>query len=170
MHHQPADSRIGRRKPKTLIDGFGAFYLHRLALFKNATHILDIEKTIETYLASLDLRDGSTPLQHFEFVDSRATLWVELSDALVGLLGKLFSYADNTPLLEIGDRGGGRQSKRPSASRAQRAQGPPQPIDRRLCGVRPLYRVARRSSAPHCDPRLLTIRPTAVRGWFRGGG
>lgn len=87
--------------PNILIDGFGAFYLHRLALFKNARHILDIEKTIETYLASLDLREGSAPLKHFEFVDSRATPWVQLSDALVGLLGKLFSYASHTPLLEI---------------------------------------------------------------------
>jgi hypothetical protein len=69
--------------------------------FKNATHLLDIEKTIETYLTSLDLRDGSAPLKHFEFVDSRASPWVQLADALVGLLGKLFSYVSKTPLLQI---------------------------------------------------------------------
>ena len=83
--------------PNILIDGFAAFYLHRLALFKNSTHILDSEKTIETYLASLDLRDDAAPLRHFEFVDSRATPWVQLSDTLVGLLGKLFSYANHPP-------------------------------------------------------------------------
>lgn len=87
--------------PNILINGFGAFYLHRLALFKNATHILDVETTIQTYLASLDLCDGTAPLRHFSFVDSRATPWVQVSDALVGLLGKLFSYANNTPLREI---------------------------------------------------------------------
>lgn len=87
--------------PNILIDSFGAFYLHRLALFKNATHILDIETTIQAYLESLDLRDGTAPLRHFAFVDSRATPWVQVSDAFAGLLGKLFSYASNTPLREI---------------------------------------------------------------------
>ncbi len=87
--------------PSILIDGFGDFYLHRLALFKNATHILDIETTIQAYLEGLDLCDGATPLNNFTFVDSRATPWVQVSDALVGLLGKLFSYASNTPMGEI---------------------------------------------------------------------
>ena len=77
------------------------FYLHRLALFKIATHVLDIEATIQTYLASLNLRDGGTPFSNFTFVDSRDTPWVQMSDALVGLLGKLFSFASNTPVNEI---------------------------------------------------------------------
>lgn len=87
--------------PNILIDGFGAFYLNRLALFKNSTHVLDIEKTIETYLAGLDLRDGTDPLANFTFVDSRAAPWVQVSDALAGPLGKLFSFAGNTPAHEI---------------------------------------------------------------------
>lgn len=87
--------------PNILIDGFGNFYLHRLALFKNATHILDIETTIQTYLAGLDLCDGAMPLRNFSFVDSRAAPWVQVSDALAGLLGKLFTYASNTPVDDI---------------------------------------------------------------------
>jgi hypothetical protein len=87
--------------PNILIDGFGDFYLHRLALFKNATHILDIETTIQTYLAGLDLCDGAMPLRNFSFVDSRAAPWVQVSDALAGLLGKLFTYASNTPVDDI---------------------------------------------------------------------
>jgi hypothetical protein len=87
--------------PNVLIDGFGAFYLHRLALFKNANHILDIETTIETYLAGLDLADGDKPLQNFSFVDSRDEPWVQISDALAGLLGKFFSYMNRTPGVEL---------------------------------------------------------------------
>lgn len=87
--------------PNILIDGFGGFYLHRLALFKNATHILDIETTIQAYLADLDLCDGATPLSNFTFVDSRDTPWVQVSDALAGLLGKLFSFASSKPASEI---------------------------------------------------------------------
>lgn len=87
--------------PNILIDGFGAFYLHRLALFKDSTHILDIETTIQTYLAGLNLCDGGRPLSNFSFVYSRAAPWVQVSDALVGLLGQLFSYTSNTPVDEI---------------------------------------------------------------------
>lgn len=88
-------------RPNILIDGFGDFYVHRLALFKNATHILDIETTIQTYIVGLDLCDGVTPFCNFSFVDSRAAPWVQVSDALAGLLGKLFSYVSNTPGDEI---------------------------------------------------------------------
>ena len=94
---------LEEENPNVLIDGFGHFYLHRIALFKNATHILDIETTIQTYLASLDLQDGATPLRNFGFVESRAAPWVQVSDALAGLLGKLFSYALHTPAEEIAE-------------------------------------------------------------------
>jgi hypothetical protein len=87
--------------PNVLIDGFGAFYLHRLALFKNATHVLDIETTIETYLAGIDLKDGDTPLRNYSFVDSRDRPWVQVSDALAGLLGKFFTYASRTSAVDI---------------------------------------------------------------------
>lgn len=80
-------------RPNVLIDGFGAFYLHRLALFKHSTHILDIEKTIEDYLVGLGLKDGTAPLANFSFVDSRTEPWVQVADALIGLLGKLFMFA-----------------------------------------------------------------------------
>ena len=92
---------LENESPNILIDGFGAFYLHRLALFKNATHILDIEPTIQTYLAGLDLCDGAKPLRNFTFVDSLAAPWVQVSDALAGLLGKLFRYVSSTPVDDI---------------------------------------------------------------------
>jgi hypothetical protein len=87
--------------PNVLIDGFGSFYLHRLALFKQSTHVFDIEKTIQGYLVDLGLKDGAAPLANFSFVDSRVAPWVQVSDALTGLLGKLFVFASNHVLDEI---------------------------------------------------------------------
>lgn len=87
--------------PNVLIDGFGSFYLHRLALFKQSTHVFDIEKTIQGYLVGLGLKDGAAPLANFSFVDSRVAPWVQVSDALTGLLGKLFVFASNHVLDEI---------------------------------------------------------------------
>jgi hypothetical protein len=78
--------------PNILIAGFGAFYLHRLALFKHATHVLDIERTIKDYLASVAPNDGGTALANYRFVDSRTAPWVQVSDAFTGLLGKMFVF------------------------------------------------------------------------------
>ncbi|MEN7537298.1 hypothetical protein [Aurantiacibacter flavus] len=86
-----------------LIDGFGSFYLHRLSLFKHSAHVLDIEKAIQNYLAGLNLADGTSPLTNFTFVDSRTAPWVQVSDALTGLLGKMFMFAANHDVNEIGE-------------------------------------------------------------------
>lgn len=87
--------------PNVLIDGFGAFYLQRFALFKNATHILDIETTIEAYLRELDLRDGTAPIGNFSFVDSKDHSWVQVSDAIAGLLGKFFSFVNRNSATDL---------------------------------------------------------------------
>ena len=82
--------------PNVLVDGFGVFYLERLVLFKNATHILDIETAIEKHLRNLDLRDGTEPLKNFSFVDSKDHPWIQVSDAMAGLLGKFFTFVSRT--------------------------------------------------------------------------
>lgn len=84
--------------PNFLIDGFGIFFSNRLALFKNARHVLDDERQIEAYLVGLELCDGDTPLRHFCFANSQTEAGIQLSDPVVGLLGKLFSYLNRTPL------------------------------------------------------------------------
>lgn len=89
--------------PNVLIDGFGAFYLQRVAIFKNATHILDIETVIEAYLRDLDLRDGNAPLGNFSFVDSKDCPWVQVSDVMAGLLGKFFGFVNRTPATDFRD-------------------------------------------------------------------
>jgi hypothetical protein len=78
--------------PNTLIDSFAEFFISRICLFKNARHLLDVEDVIKTRLRTLTFRDGDQELGNFQFVDSRDEAGVQVSDALVGLLGKLFSY------------------------------------------------------------------------------
>lgn len=91
--------------PNTLIDGFSIFFIDRLCLFKNAQHRLDVEEVIQAKLAGFQLMDGARPLQHFSFVDSTTEPGVQVSDCVVGLLGKLFSYASRTdPAQIIADR------------------------------------------------------------------
>lgn len=87
--------------PNVLIDGFGSFFANRLCLFKNAHHVLDDEKQIEAYLESLSITDDGAPLRHFRFANSKAEPGIQLSDAVAGLLGKLFGYLNGTPMQEI---------------------------------------------------------------------
>jgi hypothetical protein len=88
-------------KPNVLIDGFGSFFLNRLCLFTNSQHVLDDEKQIEAYLKSHPLSDNGIPLHHFRFANSQREAGVQLSDPVAGLLGKLFSHLNRTPLDEL---------------------------------------------------------------------
>ena len=87
--------------PNVLIDGFGTFFANRLCLFKNGHHILDDEKQIEAYLESLQFADQGERLRHYCFVDSKEEPGVQLSDAITGLLGKLFTYVNRTGMPEL---------------------------------------------------------------------
>ena len=87
--------------PNVLIDSFGPFFMSRLCLFKNAQHILDEERHIEAYISSLQLTDRAEPLRHYRFANSKTEPGVQISDPVAGLLGKLFTYVNRTPLRDL---------------------------------------------------------------------
>jgi len=78
-----------------LIDGFGAFYLDRVILFKNATHVLDIEPCIATYLEALSLVSDGRPHHNYRFGDSKLEPWIQVADVVAGLLGKIFTFLND---------------------------------------------------------------------------
>jgi hypothetical protein len=87
--------------PNVLIDGFGLFFVQRICLFKNSEHILDIEEVVKTYLAGQIFFDGERKLTHYRFVKSHDEPGVQISDVVVGLLGKFFSLIQNTEPPEL---------------------------------------------------------------------
>lgn len=78
--------------PNILIDSFGPFFAQRIFMLKNATHILDAEDVIKDYLLSADLRDGDAELTNYRFAVSHEEPGIQLSDIVVGILGKMFSF------------------------------------------------------------------------------
>lgn len=78
-----------------LIDGFGAFYLDRVTLFKNATHVLDIEPRIAAYLEGLPLVSDGCPHHNYRFGDSKLEPWIQVADVVAGLLGKIFTFVND---------------------------------------------------------------------------
>jgi hypothetical protein len=87
--------------PNTLLDSFVEFFIHRICLFKNGVHRLDVEPVIQARLQDCTFRDGDQALDTYAFVDSRGEPGVQISDALIGLLGKLFSYVTRTDPAEL---------------------------------------------------------------------
>ena len=87
--------------PNTVLDSFVTFFIHRICLFKNATHRLDVEPTIQKRLKGFVFMDSGRALDTFSFVNSETEPGVQASDPLVGLLGKLFSYITRTDVKQL---------------------------------------------------------------------
>ncbi|OCI90963.1 hypothetical protein A6U85_25055 [Agrobacterium sp. 13-626] len=90
--------------PNVLIDSFGGFFIERLYILKNASHILDVEELIIDYLKDVRFVDGNRELKHFRFADSKHEAGIQISDVVAGFLGKYFSFicaTDDDKLIEI---------------------------------------------------------------------
>jgi hypothetical protein len=79
--------------PNVLIDEFSNFYVARISLFKNSTHILDVEDLIRARLSAMTFMDKGQPLHIHRFVDSKAEPGVQVADTVAGLLGKALTLA-----------------------------------------------------------------------------
>jgi hypothetical protein len=82
--------------PHLLIRSFTHFYLNRIALFKHSSHILDMEDSIRDDLESMTLLSGGQPVKNFRFADSKSEPNIQVSDIVVGLIGKMYSYFAGT--------------------------------------------------------------------------
>jgi hypothetical protein len=78
-----------------LIDNFSDFYISRVALFKHSTHILDMERVIQRLFLRAPLTSQGNPVTNFRFADSKAEPGIQISDVVVGVLGKMQSYFTN---------------------------------------------------------------------------
>lgn len=84
-----------------LIKDFSSFYLHPVYTFKNSTHIFDNENTISRLLSEYTIMDGDQQIKNYSFVDSATNQLTQLSDIVVGLIGKLHRYLNTKTKDEI---------------------------------------------------------------------
>ena len=82
--------------PNVLIDGFGSFFIHRICLFKNSEHILDVEEVVRSYISGQTFTDGERTLTNYRFAVSDDEPAIQISDVVTGVLGKLFSFIQET--------------------------------------------------------------------------
>jgi len=82
--------------PHRLIESFSGFYLSRIAVFKYSTHILDMEDSIHDELEAKPLISGGKPVRNYRFADSKSEPGIQVSDIIVGVIGKMYSYFAET--------------------------------------------------------------------------
>jgi Protein of unknown function (DUF3800) len=90
-------------EPNVLINEFTTFYIQRICLFKNSTHILDLEEVIKARLAEETFLDEGRSLQNYRFVDSKNDPGIQVADVITGLLGKCFSFLNRITLTDLQD-------------------------------------------------------------------
>lgn len=91
-------------KARVLIDGFRDFFLERICILKNASHIFDAEDVVSSELAAMTLTDNGAPFCNYRFVTrSHDDPGVQVSDVLVGLLGRLFSWVSASTAEDVSD-------------------------------------------------------------------
>jgi len=84
-----------------LIDSFFPFYLNRICLFKNSTHILDREELIINMFQEHPLSDAGITFCNYQFVDSKTEVAVQVSDTIAGFLGKYFTFINKVSEMQL---------------------------------------------------------------------
>lgn len=92
----PSLDFIEGHTPHALIENLAVFYLNRIAVFKYSSHILDMEDSIRDEFETMKLSSNGVPVTHYRFADSKSEPGIQLSDIVVGLLGKMHSYLSQT--------------------------------------------------------------------------
>ena len=86
-----------------LIEEFSLFYRNRVALFKNAEHIMDMEPTIRDAFEAIPLSCNGESFSNFHFADSQSEAGIQLSDVAVGVLGKMHTYFSQSSIQDVDD-------------------------------------------------------------------
>lgn len=84
-----------------LMDGYESFYIEPIYMFPNSEHIFDEETEIMKKICSTPIILGENELHNYSFVRFTENRIVQLSDVIIGIIGKLMLYANVSTLPEI---------------------------------------------------------------------
>lgn len=89
--------------PHLLIESFAVFYLTRIAVFKYSNHVLDMEDSIRDKIEAMKPSSNGKAVTNYRFADSKSEPGIQISDVVVGLIGKMHSYFAQTPRRDVAD-------------------------------------------------------------------
>lgn len=76
---------------------YAEFYTDPIRKYQKSTHIFDEETTIQDIVKE-HIAMGENTEDNFKFVKSETDIFVQLSDVVAGILGKLFKYINSTSI------------------------------------------------------------------------
>lgn len=86
---------------KTIIDNYFQFYLRPIVLFSSAQHIFDNEYQIQEQFNKYKLFHRDIKANNYSFIDSIDSSFIQISDCIVGLLGKYYTYINGIDTLMV---------------------------------------------------------------------
>ena len=92
MVHQTVLPFLTGEEDNVLINNFSSFYIRTIYLFNNSSHVFDKEDSVISKLGGLNLMIQGKQLNNFRFENSENEIFVQLSDVIVGFLGKYFTF------------------------------------------------------------------------------
>lgn len=86
-----------------LIGDFTNFYSRTIYLFLNSEHFFDKEDSIEPLLNDLNMTYNKDKIENFIFIDSKTNLYIQLSDIIIGFIGKFFNFINENNINSISE-------------------------------------------------------------------
>lgn len=84
-----------------LIEDFAQLYIQKLVLFLNSVHTFDEEPKIKEKLRNQKIMVNKNEIKNYVFVNSINERLIQLSDVICGILGRLFTTANQMTIQEI---------------------------------------------------------------------
>ena len=75
-------------------ENYAEFYADPIRKYQKSTHIFDEETTVQD-IVKRQIAQGENMADNFKFVKSETDIFVQLSDVVAGILGKLFKYINS---------------------------------------------------------------------------
>lgn len=92
---------LENQEPDILIKSFSMMFFERIILFYNSSHIFDDEPVINESLTSIAVDDNADIMKNFRFAVSESEAGIQISDVVIGLIGKCFTFLNQTTSQEI---------------------------------------------------------------------
>lgn len=87
--------------PGELVSDFTLFFMHRISLFSRSRHVFDEELHVQRELAAKPLLDGGVLADRHRFARSHDEPGVQLSDVVVGVVGRCLSWLRTVDRAEV---------------------------------------------------------------------
>lgn len=82
-------------------ENYMEFYIDPIRTYGNAMHYFDEELSIQGELSKYRVVRKGKEADNYKFINSKANVWIQISDVIAGIYGKLFKYVNEKSEREL---------------------------------------------------------------------